>query len=262
VHLPQEWDGDFAFGSGSYQALTHLTQNERFLQRDLDLEWKTACLHGNKATEAAQLLTLNIKAVDGKPLDTPSGFTISFKQHTLPPTLLRLESVPNPSASNKDVAESWREPSQALRLIVSESAEDSPRAAPVQSLEDDIRDLRVLEIELEVLQSLVAKKKKWIHSRLRTEVQNVSQEISHCDSVSCIFNTIARKALGAWRIAYIRFKPNQEPINMGRPEHAFAQAHDHVAQVTQVSNDSSSTRISVPQAYTAAAVCPFFSTSS
>ncbi|EUC42144.1 hypothetical protein COCMIDRAFT_8212 [Bipolaris oryzae ATCC 44560] len=254
VHLPQEWSGDFASGSGSYQALTHLTQNERFLQRDLDLEWQTACLHGHRETEAAQVLTVNIKAIDGKPLDAPSGFTISFKQHTSPPLLLRLESAPDPSANNTDVAESWREPPQALRLVASGNVEGSPRATEAHSLEEDIRQLKALESELEVLQSLITKQKKLIHSRLRKEAQNVSQELSNCDGISCIFKTVADKAIGAWRVAYLRYKPGQKPIKMGHPEHIFPQTHDHVAQVAQVSDDSLRVSTPAPQAYKAEAV--------
>ena len=72
VYLHQEWNGDFASGSGSYQGLTDLTQNEWFLQRDLDLEWETACLHATEETEAAQVVTVNIKAIDGKAIDSPT----------------------------------------------------------------------------------------------------------------------------------------------------------------------------------------------
>ncbi|USP75404.1 hypothetical protein yc1106_02678 [Curvularia clavata] len=250
LHLPQEWNGDSASGSGSY-----LAQDAWLLRRDLDLEWKTACLHGTHETDTAQLLTLSIKAIDGKQLDTPSGFTISFKPHTSPPSLLRLESVPNPSASNKDVAESWREPPQALRLVVAENA-DSP--AQAESLEDDVRQLKALEAELQVLQDLIAKQKKHIHSRLRKEAQSVSQELSDCDTISCIVKTIVDKAHGAWRIAYIRFQPNQKPTAMGRPEHAFAQVNDHVAQVAQLAqppeNGSRVAAAAAPQTYTAAAI--------
>lgn len=169
--------------------------------------------------------------------------------------LLRLESAPDPSASNTDVAESWREPPQALRLIVSDNVEGSPPATGAQSLEDEIRKLKALESELEVLQSLIAQQKKLIHSRLRKEAQDVSQELSNCDGLSCIFKTVAHKAIDAWRVAYIRYNPGQKPITMGRPEHIFPQAHDHVAQVAQVSDDSVRVSTPTPQPYKAEAVC-------
>jgi hypothetical protein len=239
VYLPQEWNGDFASGSGSYQGVTDLTQNEWFLQRDLDLEWKTACLHASEETEAAQVVTVNIKAIDGKPIKTPSGFTISFKQQTSPPSLLRLESVPNPSASNKDVAESWRKPPQSLRLFLSNSTEDQPeKEVASQSLEDDILELNALEVELKELQLLIAEKKKYIHSRLREEAKTFSKEIAQCEGIRCIFKTITQKAHGAWNIVYTRYQSNghhHQSEDMGRPEEAFAHAHGHAAQVAQVS---------------------------
>jgi len=148
--------------------VTDLTQNEWYLPRDLDLEWKTACLHASEETEAAQVVTVNIKAIDGKPTNSPSGFTISFRPQTSPPSLLRLESIPNPSASNKDVAESWREPPQSLRLVLANNTKHPQvEQDQSQSLEDHIRELNDLETELYELQLLVAQKKKQLHAHFR-----------------------------------------------------------------------------------------------
>jgi hypothetical protein len=252
VYLPQEWNGDFATGSGSYQGVTDLTQNEWFLQRDLDLEWKTACLHANEETEAAQVITVNIKAIDGKQIKTPSGFTISFKQQTSPPSLLRLESVPNPSASNKDVAESWREPPRSLRLFLPNGTEDHPQEeSGSQSLEDDILELNALEIDLKELQLLVLEKKKYIHSRLREEAKVFSKELGQCEGIRCIFKTITHKAHGAWNIAYTRFQANHphHSEDMGRPEEAFAKSHGHAAQVAQVPDGHMKANSSTPHVY-------------
>jgi hypothetical protein len=258
LHLPQEWIGDFASGSGSYQSITDLTQNEWFLQHDLDLEWQTACLHANEETEAAQVVTVNIKAIDGKPISRPSGFTISFKPQTSPPSLLRLESVPNPSASNKDEAESWREPPESLRLTLQNITQTSTRKGKVLSLKDDIRELKALESELKELQSLIAEKKQQIHSHLRQEAQDLSHELGECDGVSCIIKTIAHKAHGAWEIVSFRFKPDHQPKGMGSPEPVFAHAHGHTAQVAQMSGSHLRVGTSTPQAYEAKAVCLSF----
>jgi hypothetical protein len=257
VYLPQEWNGDFATGSGSYQGVTHLTQNEWFLQRDLDLEWKTACLHANEETEAAQVVTVKIKAIDGRPIKTPSGFTISFKQQTSPPVLLRLESVPNLFASNKDVAESWREPPRSFRLLLSNNTENRPQEQVAsQSLEDDILELNALEVELKELQLLIAKKKKYIHSRLREEAKNFSKELGQCGGIRCIFKTITHKAHGAWDIVYTRFQSNHrhQSEGMGRPEEAFARSHGHAAQVAQVAGGHLRVNSSTPQPYKATTV--------
>ncbi|KAF1850539.1 uncharacterized protein K460DRAFT_271359 [Cucurbitaria berberidis CBS 394.84] len=234
VYLPQEWNGDFASGSGSYSGVTDLQQNEWFLQRDLDLEWKSACLHGHGETdEAAQVLTVNIKAIDGRPLVTPSGFTISFKQQTSPPSLLRLERVPNPSASNKGVADSWREPPQTLRLALSNSTVEAETTEPTShSLEDHIRELEALHAKVQELQQAISQKKKYIHKQLRKQAKNFTEELNQCDSISCIVKTVAHKAHGAWRIVYIHFQPRQSSQDMGRPEEVFAQAHGHASQIS------------------------------
>ncbi|CAO2653559.1 Nn.00g029700.m01.CDS01 [Neocucurbitaria sp. VM-36] len=237
VYLPQEWNGDFAFGSGSFSGVTDLQQNEWFLQRDLDLEWNSACLHGPKETdEAAQVLTVDIKAIDGKLLDKPSGFTISFKQQTSPPSLLRLEPVPHPSASNQEVANSWREPPQHLRLVLSNSTgEAQATESTTHSLEDDIRELEALQAKAQELHQAIIDKKKYIKSQFRLQAHSFTDELNQCDSIACIVKTIAHKAHGAWRIVYVHFQHNHHrhnPQNMGRPEEAFAQSHGHVSQIS------------------------------
>lgn len=235
VYLPQEWDGDFASGSGSFSGVTDLQQNEWFLQRDLDLEWKSACLHGQEETdEAAQVLTVNIKAIDGKALSTPSGFTISFKQQTSPPLLLRLESAPNPSASDKAVAESWREPPISLRLFVVNTIGQVDHEAPYHSLEDDIRDLKALQAKVKELQQAISDKKKHINTQLRKEAKNFTEELNHCDSIACILRTIADKAHGAWRVVYVHFQHNHhhDSEDMLHSGEVFAQALGHAAQIS------------------------------
>ncbi|KAF2849773.1 hypothetical protein T440DRAFT_452111 [Plenodomus tracheiphilus IPT5] len=233
VHLPQEWNGDFASGYGSYQGVTDLQQNAWFLQRDLDLEWKSACLHGyEESDEAAQVVTVNIKAIDGKPITTPSGFTISFKQQTSPPSLLRLESVPDPSASNREVAESWRNPPQSLRLSSSNTTAEV-HEVELQSLEDQIRELKALQAELVQLQAVIAEKKRHLNSQIRKQVKTFTEELHECDGITCIVKTIAHEAHGVWRIVYVRFQTNnRDSADMGRPEEVFAQAHGHTTQTS------------------------------
>tara|TARA_R110002003_G_scaffold45_5_gene3466 strand:- start:9791 stop:11389 length:1599 start_codon:yes stop_codon:yes gene_type:complete len=237
VNLPQEWIGDFATGSGSYTGTTDLQQNEWSLQRQLDLEWKSACLHGNQETdEAAQVLTVSIKAIDGKVLSTPSGFTVSFKQQTSPPSLLRLESIPNPSASDADVAQSWREPPTHLRLVfVNDTATTEADSSAGRSLEDDIRELRALQGDLRELQRVIALKKEYINSQLRKEVTSLTKEVNDCDGITCIIKAVAHKAHGAWNIAVLRFKTSvnhHHSAEMGRPEEfdVYAQAHGNAFQ--------------------------------
>ncbi|EAT87099.2 hypothetical protein SNOG_06035 [Parastagonospora nodorum SN15] len=233
VQLSQEWNGDFATGSGSYTAggTTDATQDDLSLQRDLDLEWNSACLHGDEETdEAAQVLTVSIKAIDGKALIIPSGFTVSFKQQTSPPSLLRFESVPDRSASDKDVAQYWRNPPAHLRLVANGTLVTQDSTVLEQSLENDLRELRELQAELRKLQQAIANKKDRINSQLRKEVSSLTDEINECEGLACIFKAIAHKAQGALKDAVERCKSKQ--INdMGRPSlDLYAPAHINAVQ--------------------------------
>jgi hypothetical protein len=237
IHLPQEWNGDFATGSGLYSGVTDLQQNESSITRELDLEWISACIRGIEETdEAAQVLTVSIKAIDGVALGIPSGFTVSFKQQTSPPSLLRLESVPNLLASHKEVAQSWREPPTHLRLFVTNdtvSLEEVERFD--QSLEDNILELKLLQADLQRLQLAIAGKKKHIKSQLREEVRSLTSELNDCRSISCIFKTLVHKARGAWSIAVVGVTPHYQQVEeMSRPEYldTYAQAHGHVSQLS------------------------------
>ncbi|PSN71378.1 hypothetical protein BS50DRAFT_660478 [Corynespora cassiicola Philippines] len=225
INLSQEWNGDFASGSGSYTGVTDFEENAWFLQHNWDLEWDSVCLHGEgEADDAAQVFTVNIKAIDGKPIDKPSGFTLSFKQLS-PPELLRLEAAPNPSASNKENAESWREPPAHLRLIVPNAQGEviqTTGGPPPASLEDDIRELRALQAEVQELQKAIKEKKKHIQKQLRKDVQTFKKELKDCDSITCVVKVVADKAHSAWRIVYVRFRPTHHHDHhhqMGRPEH-------------------------------------------
>jgi hypothetical protein len=254
VYLPQEWNGDFATGSGSYTGVTDLQQHAGSLQRDLDLEWNSACLHGNEETdEAAQVLTVSIKAIDGKALTIPSGFTVSFRQQTSPPSLLRLESVPNPFASNKEVAQSWREPPTYLRLdFLNETANTVGTASAYQSLQDDIRELRSLQADLQKLQQAISQKKDYINSQLNKDAKSLTEEINNCEGIGCIIKAVAHKAHGAWRVAIVRFKSNSDYLSeeMGRPEDldAYAQTQGYASQK---SGGHIKIESSAPQAYEA-----------
>ncbi|KAJ8106705.1 hypothetical protein OPT61_g9361 [Boeremia exigua] len=172
VPLPQEWEGDYASGSGSYQ-YTDFHQNE--LQRDLALAWNSTCLHGTAEADEAQVLTVNIKSIDGVPINTPSGFTISFKQNASPPALLRLETVPDPAPELSDI---WRDPPAHLRLVFGTEVNKTG------SLEDEIRELRALQAELALIQKAVAAKKQHINAHIRKEAKCLTEELKHCDGIS------------------------------------------------------------------------------
>lgn len=225
VPLPQQWEGDYASGSGSYQyhSLTDTNQDEQSIRRNLALVWNSTCLHGNAETdEAAQILTVNIKSIDGVPINTPSGFTISFKHNSSPPSLLRLETVPDLAPELSDI---WRDPPAHLRLVFGNAAADPHTEAPA-SLEDEIRELRALQAELQAIQQAIVTKKKYINSQIQKEAKCFTQELKNCDGISCILKTVASKAHGAWRVVKLRLNPDENIESMGRPEtDVYASAH-------------------------------------
>jgi hypothetical protein len=172
-----------------------------------------------------RVLTVNIKAIDGRTLDIPSGFTVSFNQHLSPPSLLRLETVPDPSATALQVSETWRDPPTRLRIVVN-VPEGVEANTAVVSLQDDIRELKALQAELQVLQQAIAQKKKHINSRLRNEANILAEELTDCQGLSCVAKTIADKAHGAWQVLYLHLHPGDGAEDMGRPEQVtFASAN-------------------------------------
>jgi hypothetical protein len=188
----------------------------------LALVWNSTCLHGNAETdEAAQILTVNIKSIDGIPINTPSGFTISFKQNASPPALLRLETVPDLAPELSDI---WRDPPAHLRLVFGNATAAELDKTNV-SLEDEIRELRALQAELAAIQQAVASKKQYINSQIRKEAKCFTEELKHCDGISCVLKTVADKAHGAWRVVYLRLHPDNQSKDMGRPEEVYASAH-------------------------------------
>ncbi|KAF2639661.1 hypothetical protein P280DRAFT_470286 [Massarina eburnea CBS 473.64] len=210
VYLPQEWKGDIASGSGSYTGVTDFQENAWFLQHDLDLEWESACLRGaNESDAAAQVLTVNIRTIDGKALEVPTGFTVSFKQQQSPPELLRLESVPNPSASTKEHAQSWRQPPADLRLALPPKDDELKGLDfPVPpSLEDEIRELRALQAEAHRLQGEIDHKKERIESQTKKAAESFKATLQQCESVTCVVKTISTGAHRAWRVLYVKFRP-------------------------------------------------------
>ncbi|KAF2265989.1 hypothetical protein CC78DRAFT_170134 [Lojkania enalia] len=220
IYLPQEWNGDLASGSGSFTGTPDAQENAWFLQHDLDLEWESACLHsiGNttdeQADNTAQVFTVAIKGIDGRPMEKPSGFTISFKQLS-PPELLRLEVVPNRDAKKEENAQDWRAPPSHLRLIVT----PTPSGHSTQgSLEDEIQELRALQAELQELHKAIKDKKQHIKSQLKKEATSFKEELQQCDGIKCIVKAIANKAHGAWRVIYITFRPH-DYHHHSRPHH-------------------------------------------
>lgn len=243
VPLPQEWTGDHASGSGSYQYTSlAAVQNEQPPHRDLALAWNSTCLYGNAETdEAAQILTVNIKAIDGIPITTPSGFTISFKQNSSPPSLLRLETIPDLAPELSDI---WRDPPAHLRLVFGNTTSNGP-----VSLEDQIRELRALEAELQAIQQAVATKKQHINSQLRKEAKCLGEELKHCDGISCILKTVAGKAHGAWRVVYLRLHPDQQSSDMGREVYASAHVGSQRYGSIAVASTDSTADTSEPRPY-------------
>ncbi|KAH7128528.1 hypothetical protein B0J11DRAFT_272929 [Dendryphion nanum] len=238
VYLPQEWNGDLATGSGSFSGVTDIEKNEWLAQHDLDLEWESACLSANASEETdltsndvAQVFTVTIKGVDGKPLDKPSGFTISYKQLS-PPELLRLERKPNPSAKDVANAESWREPPPHLRLLLPSVSSSNLTASGQVSLEDEIRELRALQAEAAKLHKAIKAKQVYINSQLKKEANSLRKDLKDCENITCVLKTVAHKAKGAWRVVYVRFRPAHHPHhpapdhNMGRPDD-YARLDNH-----------------------------------
>ncbi|KAF2732196.1 hypothetical protein EJ04DRAFT_497335 [Polyplosphaeria fusca] len=223
IYLPQEWNGDLSSGSGSFSGGPDVPEIPWYQKHDLDLEWESACLHNNDSEtvedDVAQVFTVTLKGVDGRQLNKPSGFTLSFKQQS-PPELLRLDVTPHRGAREQSQAEDWRAPPAHLRLTLppSEAAGTQP------TLEDELHEIQLLEANLEKLHKALEEKKKHIQSQLQQETTSFREELRQCDSVACVLQAIAHKAHGAWKVIYLRIRPDHhhhyhlDVTNMGRPD--------------------------------------------
>ncbi|KAF2502314.1 hypothetical protein BU16DRAFT_521060 [Lophium mytilinum] len=244
-YLAQEWTGDHGHGEGSFEGVSDLEKNEWFRTHDLDLSWGSTCLEGPESKDAptdaenAQVLTVNIKAIDGRPIPQSSGFTISFKQLS-PPELLRLELFPDPTAGDQKFSDSWREPPAHLRL--SEGTVEETQLK-FHSIEEEIAELKHLQQQAKVLRDQIREKKQRIREHLRHDAASLKAELKQCDSLTCIVKTIARKAHGAVKIIYIRLRPHHPPPPMGGPNdpyHAVWQTHGLPEQIHAVCNGNCS----------------------
>jgi hypothetical protein len=280
IYLPQEWSGNFASGTGSFSSVPDLEENAWFSQHDLDLEWESACLLAqeptvesaddqppqHRADDAVQVLRVTIKSIDGKVLESPSGFTISFNQAASPPELLRFEPTPNRSIITKTDTEEWRAPPPHLRLSLQtfhkgpHDLENFPVLASHKdtpaSLEDDLRALETLQAQIKHLQKAIAEKQNQIHSQFNQEAQHVKQELKDCDSLRCVAKVLGDKTRGAWRVLYIRIRPGRQQHSygtdrtgnkMGRPDEPYAQVwrasahHEHTIKIESLSSEKHDT---------------------
>ncbi|KAF2017981.1 hypothetical protein BU24DRAFT_421011 [Aaosphaeria arxii CBS 175.79] len=239
LYLPHEWYGDSASGSASFKGVTDIQENAWYSQHDLDLEWESSCLQPQDKTretqvtspDAAQLLSLTIKAIDGKPLENPSGFTISYKQLS-PPELLRLERAPQLSAKDAVNAEAWREPPAHLRLTLPAGQENGAISVDDNvetTIEEDIRELKALQAEVEALHKIIVEKQKSIQAKKGNKT--LKQELQQCHNITCVVKVIGDKAHGAWDVVYVTIRPghksNDSPSDMGRPEDRYHRLGNH-----------------------------------
>lgn len=167
---------------------------------ELNVSWTSNCLVSVSPGPATHLFTLTVSSVDGEALVLPSlaGFTVSFKDDS-DPKILRLSGP----ASKIEPLEVWADPSGYSKTHPSALKHETKKV-----LEDHIDDLRLLEAELEFLQSIISEKKKVIHSQFHTSIAGLKDEVRQCDGLICIIKAVFRKAHGAARAAYHKIRPN------------------------------------------------------
>ncbi|KAF2089736.1 hypothetical protein K490DRAFT_9086, partial [Saccharata proteae CBS 121410] len=225
--LTQHWSGIRANGQGSISSSSRAT-DEHDTGHELILSWETSCLYDNlpKTDEShpdhvAQVLTVVVKEVDGKAVEGSAGFTVSFRQLARQVELLRLATQPHPAAAEVDAAEDWRNPPAGLRLAPVD-LKDLPDGFVRHgaSIEDELAHLRDLESQEKEIQERIRNQKEVIKNLMRENSHSLTEELGTCDSISCILKTFIRKAHGAVRIIYIRFRPEHHP-----PPHEDAMAH-------------------------------------
>lgn len=196
----------------------------------VDVDWTTTCLYPNDTTNSeeaselrratdhsAQLLTLSIRAVNGKRVRKPTGFTISFNQNN-PPELLRFEpapffSTPFYSSSARLNAEAWRAPPPDLRISAPSDSTLSPTSeAPHAHHSQELQELEDLYSQAEAIHKAIVDKENRLGKA----------EFADCKGITCVckgfYRVLRHKPQTAWRLGleYIGLS-SQTPV-MGRPE--------------------------------------------
>lgn len=182
-----------------------------------------------------------VKAVNGIPVTSSSGFTISYKQIGSP-ELLRLSLAPEPAAGGRESSEEWRDPPEHLRLSL---PLDLPSIVESDSLNKHINELAKLEDDARMLAGLIEEKKRIIEAESQTQLKPTKCLLEKCKNWDCVFRTIAGKVRSAAKAAYAKFqdhrhRPDQSSIH----DSSRAYSHWHNKEVAILSNADSVTSAS------------------
>lgn len=184
-----EWSNTSAEG-----ALTIYTELAAGLGvRRLNAFWTAACI-----ADEAQILSLRIDSVGDNLFHTESGFTISFKQEGQP-EVLRLVGQPVDISQPQDLGTQWTHPDPSQRLELTPLAHDSSQS----DLEDELIQIEALRSQRHDLQKLIGQKKHRVHQLLRDDFVELCSMITKCDSIRCLFRTIANKLSDYARIVSV-----------------------------------------------------------
>lgn len=161
--------------------------------RRLNAFWTVACI-----ADDAQILSLRIDPVRGNLFNAESGFTISFKQEGQP-EVLRLVGQPVDISQPQDLGSQWTHPDPSQRLKLVPVAHDSSQS----DLEDELIQIEALRLQRHDLQKLIGQKKHRVHQLLRDDFVELCSMIKKCDSIRCLFRTIANKLSDYARIVSV-----------------------------------------------------------
>lgn len=206
--------GVAAHGEGLVGKVPGLDENAPYGTLDLKVNWSLLCIRAQGASggtyldnNVTELLTVNIEQVGERRIPSweSVGFTVSFKQNA-PPEVLRLSTVPDPSAGDRDLIEAWRNPPTHLRLKSSDG-EDLPDANADDSqqvIDRELSELEALQAKVEELSKAIREKEQKINAHIRQQVQSLKslKEIEDCDSAICVLKAAPGRARGALKSFY------------------------------------------------------------
>ena len=147
---------------------------------DLTVSWYSACDTSKSAVHTpSRVLTVTVEAVNGVPISSPSpaGFTISFED-VVPPRLLRYSLQP---VSPQDIDYSWYAPPAESKVPVNEPVRNE------KPFEDNVDELRRLEIDLALLKKEVAAKERILFQQLKKTLED---RLGKCDGPFCVFRSV------------------------------------------------------------------------
>lgn len=182
----------------------------------IGLETHTSCLWRstdgsytlNTDGQLAEVISVKLSSIDGKPPTSIAGFTISFDQRRR--QLLGFHPSAGPNRGNQDSIE-WRSLSTSVDAPFNIGVV-TQNGIPRPSVDNEVRKQRILEDEIKELRRLLHKQKLFVGSLTKDQTEDADNQIKQCGDVGCIWRAFYSKAKGCLEMVYVGFQGSHNEV--------------------------------------------------